>query len=228
MTNTASTGVDNQGRTNGWLMRTLQGDPDAIEDYRRRLLNTGKLSTGGYEWLLKDMYDSQMQDYFDYTQPMIDELQKESKSTAIVDESRRQADRLGAASAEVFDRQQGYSMGDLLPSQRAAAKKQMGREVAKGRTAMMTQAHADQRNSNQAARVQLMSISEQLQQSGTASMSQAFAAKKQRDEAYKGARKGFASQALGAVGAVVGGYYGGAYGATAGASIGSTVGSAIG
>ncbi len=92
----------------------------------------------------------------------------------------------------------------------------------------MTQAHDDQRNRQQAARTELMSISEQLQQSGQASMSQAYMAKNQREQAYKSAKTGFMSQAGAVVGGVIGGIYGGPAGASAGAAVGSAAGGAMG
>lgn len=185
--------------------------------------------TDSYEHKLNQMYINQMHDYDTSTKPIIDQLEDEAQSTSIVDESRRMSGQLGEKTAAITERQLGYGMGGTLASRRSSIGSQQAHDVSKARNAVMTQAHSDQRNQQQAARTELMSIAEQLQTSGTASMSQAYAAKNQRDQAYKSAKKGFMSQAGSVVGGVIGGIYGGGpAGAAAGSAVGGAAGGAIG
>lgn len=184
--------------------------------------------TDSYEHKLNQMYINQMYDFDVNTRPIIDQLEDESQSTSIVDNSRAMSEQLGEKTASITERQLGYGMGGTLASRRASIGTQQAHDVSKARTAVMTQAHTDQRNQQQAARTELMGIAEQLQSSGTASMSQAYAAKNQRNQAYKSAKKGFMSQAGAVVGGVIGGIYGGPAGASAGAGIGGAAGGAIG
>ena len=181
-----------------------------------------------YEAELERMYQNQITDYEQNTLPIINDLLDESESTSIVDRSRQLSADLNAKTSEVASRQLGYSMGGQLASQRNALARSQNRTVAASRSATMTQAYEDQRVKQQAARTQLMSISEQLQSSGTASMSQAYQAKEQRDAAYKAAKGGFMSQVGAVAGGVIGGVFGGPMGAAAGASIGGAAGGMIG
>lgn len=181
-----------------------------------------------YEAELERMYQNQITDYEQNTLPIINDLLDESESTSIVDRSRQLSADLNAKTSEVASRQLGYSMGGQLASQRNALARSQNRTVAASRSATMTQAYEDQRVKQQAARTQLMSISEQLQSSGTASMSQAYQAKEQRDAAYKAAKGGFMSQVGAVAGGVIGGVIGGPMGAAAGASIGGAAGGMIG
>lgn len=181
-----------------------------------------------YEAELERMYQNQITDYEQNTLPIINDLLDESESTSIVDRSRQLSSGLNAKTSEVASRQLGYSMGGQLASQRNALTRGQNRTVAASRSATMTQAYEDQRVKQQAARTQLMSISEQLQSSGTASMSQAYQAKEQRDAAYKAAKGGFMSQVGAVAGGVIGGVIGGPMGAAAGASIGGAGGGMIG
>ncbi|MEH6729241.1 MAG: hypothetical protein V7726_01470 [Pseudoalteromonas distincta] len=181
-----------------------------------------------YEAELERMYQNQITDYEQNTLPIINDLLDESESTSIVDRSRQLSSGLNAKTSEVASRQLGYSMGGQLASQRNALTRGQNRTVAASRSATMTQAYEDQRVKQQAARTQLMSISEQLQSSGTASMSQAYQAKEQRDAAYKAAKGGFMSQVGAVAGGVIGGVIGGPMGAAAGASIGGAAGGMIG
>lgn len=181
-----------------------------------------------YEGTLKKMYESQIADYEQNTLPIVQDLQDEVNSTTLVDKSRGLTDGMAAKTREITDRQSGYSMGSRLASQDNAISSAQNLNVARSNSAVMTQSYDDQRVKQQAARTQLMSISEQLQSSGTASMSQAYQAKNQRDAAYKAAKSGFMSQAGAVVGGVIGGVYGGPAGAAAGASIGGAAGSAVG
>ena len=181
-----------------------------------------------YEAELERMYQNQITDYEQNTLPIINDLLDESESTSIVDRSRQLSADLSAKTSEVASRQLGYSMGGQLASQRNALARSQNRTVAASRSATMTQAYEDQRVKQQAARTQLMSISEQLQSSGTASMSQAYQAKEQRDAAYKAAKGGFMSQVGAVAGGVIGGVIGGPMGAAAGASIGGAAGGMIG
>lgn len=183
--------------------------------------------TADYEQNLRDMYQNQISDYEKNTLPMIESLQKEAESTKLVDKTRELANGLDARTREVTDRQLGYSMGGQLASQRGAMDSRRNLAVGRANSASVTQSYEDQRNKQQAARTQLMSISEQLQSSGTASMSQAYQAKTQRDEAYKAANSGFMSQAGAVAGGVIGGFFGGPWGASAGAAIGGAAGGAL-
>lgn len=184
--------------------------------------------TNTYEYRLNKMYQSQILDYNKNTVPIIDQLVDETTSTQIVDSSRRLSEQLQGKTEEMTQRQLGYSMGGTLASRQASLTNNQRHSVTKARNAVMTQAHDDQRNRQQAARTELMSISEQLQQSGQASMSQAYMAKNQREQAYKSAKTGFMSQAGAVVGGVIGGIYGGPAGASAGAAVGSAAGGAMG
>lgn len=187
-----------------------------------------KVNNGSYERQLNEMYRAQLKDYEKNTLPIIDQLEDETTDTSIVDNSRRLSSQLKEKTAGISDRQLSYSMGSTLASRRAAITSNQNHAVAKSRNAVMTQAHADQRNKQQAARTELMGIAEQLQQSGTASLSQAYAAKNQREQAYKAAKGGFMSQ-LGAVaGGAIGFAVGGPMGAAAGASLGGSAGGVIG
>ncbi|ASM49836.1 hypothetical protein PESP_a1763 [Pseudoalteromonas espejiana DSM 9414] len=181
-----------------------------------------------YEAELERMYQNQITDYEQNTLPIINDLLDEAESTSIVDRSRQLSAGLNAKTSEVASRQLGYSMGGQLASQQNALARSQNRTVAASRSATMTQAYEDQRVKQQAARTQLMSISEQLQSSGTASMSQAYQAKEQRDAAYKAAKGGFMSQVGAVAGGVIGGVFGGPMGAAAGASIGGAAGGMIG
>ena len=181
-----------------------------------------------YEAELERMYQNQITDYEQNTLPIINDLLDESESTSIVDRSRQLSADLSAKTSEVASRQLGYSMGGQLASQRNALARSQNRTVAASRSATMTQAYEDQHVKQQTARTQLMSISEQLQSSGTASMSQAYQAKEQRDAAYKAAKGGFMSQVGAVAGGVIGGVFGGPAGAAAGASIGGAAGGMIG
>lgn len=183
--------------------------------------------TADYEQNLRDMYQNQISDYEKNTLPMVQSLQKEAESTKLVDKTRELANGLDARTREVTDRQLGYSMGGQLASQRGAMDSRRNLAVGRANSASVTQSYEDQRNKQQAARTQLMSISEQLQSSGTASMSQAYQAKTQRDEAYKAANSGFMSQAGAVAGGVIGGFFGGPWGASAGAAIGGAAGGAL-
>jgi hypothetical protein len=189
---------------------------------------TAAASELDYEAELERMYQNQITDYEKNTLPIINDLMDEAESTSIVDRSRSLSENLDAKTTEVADRQLGYSMGGQLASQRNAISRGQKRTVAASRSATMTQAYEDQRVKQQAARTQLMSISEQLQSSGTASMSQAYQAKEQRDAAYKAAKGGFMSQVGAVAGGVIGGVFGGPMGAAAGASIGGAAGGMIG
>ncbi|MBH0050716.1 MULTISPECIES: hypothetical protein [unclassified Pseudoalteromonas] len=186
-----------------------------------------KLDEKSYEDSLEDMYRQQVLDYEQNTLPVVDDLVDESKSTSIVDTSRKLSDGLGEKTANTVDRQLGYSMSGQLASQSSAMDRTQTRGVATARSAVMTQAHEDQRVKQQAARTQLMSIGEQLQATGTASMSQAYQAKQQRDAAYKSAKGGFMTQVGAVAGGVIGGFVGGPMGAAAGASLGGAAGGAI-
>lgn len=182
--------------------------------------------TADYEQNLRDMYQNQISDYEKNTLPMVESLQKEAESTKLVDKTRELANGLGDRTREVTDRQLGYSMGGQLASQRGAMDSRQNLAVGRANSASVTQSYDDQRNKQQAARTQLMSISEQLQSSGTASMSQAYQAKTQRDEAYKAANSGFMSQAGAVAGGVIGSFFG-PWGASAGAAIGGAAGGAL-
>lgn len=182
--------------------------------------------TADYEQNLRDMYQNQILDYEKNTLPMVESLQKEAESTKLVDKTRELANGLDARTREVTDRQLGYSMGGQLASQRGAMDSRQNLAVGRANSASVTQSYDDQRNKQQAARTQLMSISEQLQSSGTASMSQAYQAKTQRDEAYKAANSGFMSQAGAVAGGVIGSFFG-PWGASAGAAIGGAAGGAL-
>lgn len=187
------------------------------------------LQTGlNYEQKLNDMYRAQLKDYEKNTLPIIDQLEDETTDTSIVDNSRRLSSQLEEKTAGISERQLGYSMGDTLASRRAAMANNQNHAVAKSRNTVMTQAHTDQRNKQQAARTELMGIAEQLQQSGTASLSQAYAAKNRREQAYRAAKGGFMSQVGAIAGGAIGFFAGGPMGAAAGAGIGGSVGGAIG
>lgn len=188
-----------------------------------------ELRTGlDYEQKLNDIYRGQMEDYRQNTLPIIDQLEAETTDTSIVDNSRRISGQLKAKTAEMTERQLGYSMGGTLAARRASIADGQNHSVTKARNAVMTRAHTDQRNKQQAARTELMGISEQLQQSGTASLSQAYAAKNQREQAYKAAKGGFMSQVGSVAGGAIGFFVGGPMGAAAGASLGGAAGGAIG
>jgi hypothetical protein len=185
-------------------------------------------SEADYEANLTKMYAQQLENYDKFTKPLVDDLSKDSTSTEVIDRARENAGKLGAKATEMTNRQQSYTMSTLLPSQRAAQKASIGLGAARGQTAAITQGHMQQQSDRQAARVQLMQISEQLQSTGSASMSQAVSQKNQRDAAYKAAKGGFMSQIGAIAGGAIGFMAGGPAGAAAGAGIGSGVGSAVG
>ena len=183
---------------------------------------------GSYEDDLTKMYAQQLENYDKFTKPLVDDLSKDSTSTEVIDRARENAGKLGAKATEMTNRQQSYTMSTLLPSQRAAQKASIGLGAARGQTAAITQGHMQQQSDRQAARVQLMQISEQLQSTGSASMYQAVSQKNQRDAAYKAAKGGFMSQIGAIAGGAIGFMAGGPAGAAAGAGIGSGVGGALG
>ncbi len=191
---------------------------------------SGNVNSGDddYEANLTSMYAQQLENYDKYTQPLIDNLMKDSSGTEVIDRARENAGKLGAKATEMTNRQQSYTMSTLLPSQRAAQKASIGLGAARGQTAAITQGHMQQQSDRQAARVQLMQISEQLQTTGSASMSQAVSQKNQRDAAHKAAKGGFMSQIGAIAGGAIGFMAGGPAGAAAGAGIGSGVGGALG
>ena len=181
-----------------------------------------------YEQSLENMYRQQIVDYEQNTLPIINDLKDDTTSTSIIDRSRELSADLGEKTRQTTERQLGYSMGGQLASQRKAISRSTTQGVAKARSSVMTQAHEDQRISRQAARTQLMSISEQLQQTGTASMSQAYQAKQQRDAAYKSAKSGFMTQVGALAGAAIGTVIAPGVGTAIGASIGGAAGGMVG
>ncbi len=227
MATTTSDASSNNTQYSGlpWSMSSISQSSTA--SVVNNMINKAKAQVSSefdYEAELERMYQNQITDYEQNTLPIINDLMDEAESTSIVDRSRSLSENLKAKTTEVANRQLGYSMSGQLASQRKAISRGQNRTVAASRSATMTQAYEDQRVKQQAARTQLMSISEQLQSSGTASMSQAYQAKEQRDAAYKAAKGGFMSQ----VGAVAGGVIGGVFGGPAGASIGGAAGGMIG
>lgn len=180
------------------------------------------------EKVLAMMYQMQMQDFNDNQKPVLDMLEAEAKDTSLIEQGERQAARLGERTRSMTDRYVSSNSNSLLPSQRIAMQKKLNRDIALGEGSIITGSRDAQRLKRVAARNNIMSIAEQLQQTGTAATSGIAAQKAQRDQAAKSANKGFMGQALSIVGGVVGGIYGGPTGAQIGASAGGMIGGSIG
>lgn len=177
---------------------------------------------------LTAMYRAQIADYNKYQTPVIYALDKEAKGTELIDQSRVNAEKLRGRVTSMTERQLGMTANTLLPSQRRAMARNQNRKIALGEGALVTSATAAQKEKRVAARQQMMSIAEQLQQTGSASTAQVAQQKMQRDQAAQAANKGMFSTVLSAAGAVVGGIYGGPAGAQMGAAAGGAVGGMIG
>ena len=191
----------------------------------RRNINTSTngVSESEYKSLLKNMYTKRVADFNQTTQPVIDTLYEDTKSTEIIDRAEVEASQLADRSKTTQRHVQDYDMGSLLPSQRAAQARQNSMATTKAGTAIRTKGEIDQVAQRQAARTQLLGMAEQLQSSGTASISSAMQAKRQRDAAYEQAKAQHGSQIGSIAGAAVG-----AIGGPAGMAIGASLGGAAG
>lgn len=193
-------------------------------------LNTGSASDAykNPDKALTSMYRQQLNDYNRYQTPVVYALDKEANGTELIDQAKVNASKLEGRVKSMTTRQLGMTSNTLLPSQRRAMTRNQDRKIALGGGALVTQATAAQKEKRVAARQQMMSIAEQLQQNGAASTAQVASNKAQRDAAAEQANKGMMSSVLSVAGAVVGGIYGGPAGAQMGAAAGGAIGGAVG
>ncbi len=118
----------------------------------------------------------------------------------------------------------GGRTGTLLPSQRAAQVDSIDKATTLGSGSINTMASRTERANRVATRQQLLSISEQLSDTGTASMAQVAQSKADRDARNDAAKSSRGSQIMGIVGTVAGGLAGGPIGASVGGAIGGMIG----
>lgn len=189
---------------------------------------SGAMGEQSYEQKLTDIYKRKIGNFDSYTTPIVDQLQEDSVSTDIYDRTVARAGLMGAKAKSISARVQGYSMGGILPSQKRAADKRRELGVATTSSAMITDGAVRNRENRIQSRNQLLGMAEQLESSGTASLSQALQQKQQRDAAYSSAKGGFMSQIGSLAGAGIGFMAGGPMGAMAGAGIGGGIGGAVG
>jgi beta-mannanase len=187
----------------------------------------GRVSEKDYQRMMTQMYQQRLSQFENYVEPLMDEMEAEANSTDVLDRARDVAGNLGDKVEGIAARTESYSMDGLLPSERAAARKSRKMAVGKGKSAMITSAAASDVDRRASARAQLMQMTEQLQSTGTASISQAITQKNQRDSAYRSAKSGMMSQVGALVGAGIG-FMAGPAGAAAGAGIGASIGGIAG
>lgn len=189
---------------------------------------TTKVTDKNYDSIMAKMYADRLGDFNTHTKPLIDQISQEANSTEAYDRSRLDASTLGDKVNTTYQNNRNYSMDGDLPSMARLSSRRRSMATGVAQTAMITNGGMMARSNRMAARNQLMGISEQLKDTGSASMSQALQQKQQRDDAYRAAKGGFMSQVGALAGAGIGFMAGGPMGAAAGAGIGGGIGGAIG
>lgn len=170
------------------------------------------------------IYKKQLGNFKKYQEPMIDSLQDSLNDRHISERGTLEANRLEARSQGMANRLNSGRADGLLASQQANQRSSITKAASLGSASINTIAKRTERSNRISTRQQLMSIGEQLAQTGTASMSSAAAAQAQREAQNKAASSSLLSQGLSMVGTVVGGIAGGPVGASIGGAVGGYVG----
>ena len=173
---------------------------------------------------MADRYKRQLQDFNENKVPMIDALEASLDDRSISERGKLEANRLEDNSQAMAARLNSGRASGLLPSQQVNQQSNITRATSLGSASINTIAKRTERSNRIATRQQLMGISEQLQNTGTASMSQAADQQRTREAQNKAASGSALSQGLGLVGTVVGGFAGGPVGAVVGGAIGGYLG----
>lgn len=173
---------------------------------------------------MADAYKRQLQDFNTNKVPMIDALEASLDDRSISERGQLEANRLEGNSQAMAARLNSGRASGLLASQQANQQSNITRATSLGSASINTIAKRTERSNRISTRQQLMGISEQLTNTGTASMSQAADQQRTREAQNKAASGAALSQGLAMVGTVVGGFAGGPVGAAAGGAIGGFIG----
>jgi len=181
-----------------------------------------------HEQVLSGLYQQRQANFEKNYVPLLDELAGDTNSRSLVASAQRQAKLLPGQLSAMSARTQSRYAGGLTAAQRMQVSHSQNGLAALSAGSAVNTARAQQRSRNESLRSDLMQVSEDMINNGSANLTQFAANEQQRKQAAAAAKKSFTGQLLSLGGAVIGGIYGGPAGAAAGASLGSAVGGAIG
>ena len=173
---------------------------------------------------LKQVYQKQLIAFNQYQKPQIDALQDKLTDTSLTDSAKRTAYNLDSRVRGSTNR----LLGDrgLLPSQRAAIRRQSTLAIRKAQGSIVTSANESQRAQRVGIRQNLLRIGEDLTNTGTTSMAQVASEQNARDARNRASSKAGRGGVLSIAGGIIGGIMGGGnpMAAQAGAAIGGAIG----
>lgn len=173
---------------------------------------------------LERMYADQQANFDAYYAPLIDELEKEASSTEIMDNARRDSDRLDSTTRAQVDRSISRGGETLTAAQQRGLDRTIDSSISKGEATLLNVGRTQQRAYTEGVDTDLMNIGTALQNNSVDSLATISANQTARELEYENAKGGLMSNILGTVGAIGGAVVGGPVGAGIGGAIGTTIG----
>lgn len=177
-----------------------------------------------YEQMLSDVYRDRQDLFENEYLPLIEELEKKSNSNQYVDEAKLSISKLPEKTKAMSGRMDKLYQGEMTQAQKATQEKAINDSNALAGSATLNNARSMQKTHNAQANADVMNITNQLINQGTADLSTVATNEAKRKAEYEASKGGFMSSALGLVGGIAGAVIGGPVGAAAGAGIGSSLG----